>query len=451
MIKTYKIKGGEFKTITIPKGTILFRGISCETFKDYHRIFNDLIGYRKDKYYTISPTMNVFFYLVPYASDAVNIYDIHVMYVTQYDIELLLLINPSTHTRKDTRSDIDDNYLHKLITTCENISELDKCGFNMSGVDPCFTDLMLKRYPNIDGYIAIAQQDASMFFKRYRDLVNQGRAKYIISSLLSDSRGEIGIPEIVLHPLRFKNTDCTVIGERFYNSEQIVKYCIKYRAQYNYFPLIYFTNGGINTFTDLAKEDTIKNIIKYYRAYNSEIPKIYSYIQDVFDALLHTNGYSINGVTYKAGIDVKTGFYKLYTNKSNKSNKSKTLKRKQVMHTFKNDDFMGYINTISSYPKNDIISHTNYLDRYLNDLYINGYSPKKKLLLNRGEPNSLIYNYHIDRVINRPELDNYRKIRQKKNKNTRKNIHKDMSYMLDFSNGLDFNNISNINIEDNIE
>ena len=77
MIKTYIIHKGkskkEFQTIKIPRGTVLFRGLSFENKKNYSSLFNDLIGIRDGPRYKISPTMNVFFYPVPYVSDVVNI------------------------------------------------------------------------------------------------------------------------------------------------------------------------------------------------------------------------------------------------------------------------------------------------------------------------------------------------------------------------------------------
>ena len=48
MIKTYIIHKGkskkEFQTIKIPRGTVLFRGLSFENKKNYSSLFNDLIG-----------------------------------------------------------------------------------------------------------------------------------------------------------------------------------------------------------------------------------------------------------------------------------------------------------------------------------------------------------------------------------------------------------------------
>ena len=48
MIKTYIIHKGkskkEFQTIKIPRGTVLFRGLSFESKNIHTSLFNDLIG-----------------------------------------------------------------------------------------------------------------------------------------------------------------------------------------------------------------------------------------------------------------------------------------------------------------------------------------------------------------------------------------------------------------------
>lgn len=234
MIKNYSLKGVQFQSITIPKGTILFRGIHFENEDEYLSIFNDFIGFSTGKYFSIDPNMNVFFYPVPYVSDSVKIYDIHVMYVTQYDIELLLLIKPADISRENKEN---DSYKH-ILTTCINLSKQNKCGHDMSKTDPCFTDALLKRFPQIDGYIAIAEQDASLFTQKYKDMIIRhdeiNKVKQILPSILSNSRGIIGIPEIVIHPLRFRYNDCYLITEKFYSLERVVKYCINNRAHYNF-------------------------------------------------------------------------------------------------------------------------------------------------------------------------------------------------------------------------
>jgi hypothetical protein len=432
MIRTHRLKNTKFQTITIPKGTLLFRGLSFDDKKKYKSIFHDLIGYQQKKYYEISPTMNVFFYPVPFVSDSVNIYDIHTIYITQYDIELFLFIKPSDFSRENAYSCPD---LQEIITICNQLSKTDKCGFEMSKIDPCFTELFMNTFPQIAGYIAIAEQDASVFFGKYKKFVNQGFAKYILSSLVSNSRDTIGIPEIVIHPLRSRQKNCHFIGYPFYNSETIVKYCIKHRGQYNYFPLLYITNTKVYNFIDLTNMNTFKEMEDASRVLNiNDPPLLYQTMENVLQ-LLFISGYSIQNHKYKAYVDVKTGFYRLYHH--NSSTKNKSIKRKKEIRRFKDDEFDGNIDSIVSYPNDNmaslfIKSHNNYLDSFLRNLHVNGYAANKHLLFDRGNTNKLIMNYHVDKVLERPDLESFTKRYKRKNNNTKKQ-NNTLGYMFNFN------------------
>jgi hypothetical protein len=454
MIRNYTLNNTLFHTITVPKGTLLFRGINFENESDYLSIFNDFIGYKTNKYYGIDPNMNVFFYPAPYISDSVKIYDIHTMYITQYDTELLLLIKPSDISRENKESSI---YNH-IITTCINLSKENKCGQDMSQTDPCFTDLLLKRFPQIDGYIAIAEQDAHLFTKKYKDLIvkydNINKAKQIILSILSNVRGVTGIPEIVLHPLRFRYDNCHLITENFYSPEKIVKYCIHNRSQYNFFPLLYITNNNIFRLTELMNKQNITKLAKSVRIFDENTgPKIYENINMVFGQMLD-HGYKINETIFRAMVDKRTGFYKVYLDSPNKTNKRFT--QKKIFRNFKDDGFDGYIDSYIIKPHNDklsntiVSSHKTYINDFLNDLVANNYSAKKKLVLNRGNKEKFIYNYYIDKVLERPDLSEYKHLRRRKQNFTNKKINNYFSSILqvdgfDLSNLDDIENIPSVN------
>jgi len=53
MITKYKLGSVSFETIKIPKGTVLFRGINFDNEYRYRNLFNDLIGYQNNKYFSI--------------------------------------------------------------------------------------------------------------------------------------------------------------------------------------------------------------------------------------------------------------------------------------------------------------------------------------------------------------------------------------------------------------
>ncbi len=89
------------------------------------------------------------------------------------------------------------------------------------------------------------------------------------------------------------------------------------------------------------------------------------------------------------------------------------------------------------------------MDILLTNLHSNGYSIKKKLILNRGDKNNFIYNYYIDKVIDRPELEDYKNIRKKRNNQTKKNMNKHLAFMLSM-NGLSQDNMNLYNNDNNI-
>jgi hypothetical protein len=464
MIKTYTIQGTRFDTITIPKATLLFRGLSFENPNNYTALFNDFIGYRNGKYYNIAPTMNVFFYPIPYISDAINNYNIHTMYLTQYDIELMLLVKPGLISRTDINNLSTST---NIINICNNISENDKCGNKMSDVDPCLTEKFIKQFPHIAGYIGLEQQDIYLIYKKYEDMINKynrkSMAKHILPGFIKNIKELSGIPEIAIHPLHLRQNDCLLVTQKFYDSEVLVNYCIKNRVKYNYFPLLYFTNNNILQINEFKNDNNLKLIANNSRKYDSSqnlIPELYENINEVFEKMLN-NGYEINGTIYKVLIDTRTGFYRAFISSSDmndrKKDKIKTtpITRKKIKRNFKDDQFEGLIDSYIIKPNdseiNTIVStHESYLDNLLMDLNKNGFSIKKKLVFDRKNKNKFIYNYYVDKVLDRPDLAKYTINRKRRKNTTLKNIESKIVSSLEFDN-LDLSNLDNISsIDSNI-
>lgn len=450
MIKTYTFKGTSFQTIIIPKGTVLFRGINYDTASNYMTIFNDLVGFPGSQYYKIDPNMNVFFYPVPYVSDSVKIYDIHILYITQYDIELLLLVEPSDMSRSNKET----SKYKDIFTTCTNLGLKNKCGQDMNPNDPCFTYDMLKQFPQIDGYIGIAEQDTELLTKKYKDMLlkyeNTDKIKQIIPSIVSNSRGVISIPEIVIHPLRFRYDECYLIPERFYGPERVIKYCINNRAQYNFFPLLYFSNNCIYTFTDLKDRSKIDNFINKNNQYQKGLPKLYEYIDNTLNKMFN-KGYLVNNTIFRTYVDTRTGFYRIFINRDTNIKRNNT--RKKILRNFKDDTFEGYLDSYIIKNNNDplvntiISSYKNYINNYgislMDDLNTHGYSAKKKLVLNRGNKHNFIYKYYIDKVFERPDLKEYQNYRRRRKNITNKQTSNYFNTILKF-NGLNLNDLDNI-------
>jgi hypothetical protein len=467
MIKNYKFDGAiPFQTITIPKGTVLFRGLNYDKGSDFTSIFNDLIGYPGSQYYGIDPNMNVFFYPVPYVVDSVKIYDIHMMYITQYDIELFLMIKPSDISRANK-----DNDLYKdIFTTCSNLGETNKCGQKMNKDDPCFTERFLNTYPQIGGYIGIAEQDAAIFYTKYKDMLsnekNIDKIKQILPGIVTNSRDIISIPEIVIHPLRFRYDKCHLVPERFYNPKRVIKYCVENRAKYNFFPLLYFTNIGIYTLESFNIEDYKLIFDMVGESKNVKLTKsqLYKNVDEVFSKMLD-EGYKVNNVNYKVFVDNRTGFYRALIegkNSNNKNNKRPNT-RKRVFRNFKDDTFEGYIDSYIVKPNgnsevNTILSlYTDYINKYMNctnlanTLENNGYSVNKQYFLDRGDPKRIICNYYIDKVLDRPDLNIYTNRRKIRDNITRKrlNTHINKSLSVYGINPKELNDISSVSsIED---
>jgi hypothetical protein len=374
MIKNYSIKGIPFKTIIIPRGTILFRGLNFENEHEFANLFSDLIGVHTGHGRTIAPTMNIPFYPVPLAD--YDTYNTHAIYITQYNIELIQTTNDGIYS--------------------PDIMEYEDC--------------IRERFPQIDGYI------------KYKDEIID-KITNINHHILPSN----GITEIVIHPLRFRHDDNYNIRERFFSTERVINYCIRNRALYNIFPLLYFNTNGIFVFEGLKNHDNIKKLIKGY------IEVIQNHVQNIFSKMVDT-GYTINNTLIKPIIDIKTGLYTI-CNDINNYNKTKINTLKKTLRHFEDDDFKGYINTYIIRENNQLInnilsSHKKYINSFLNDLSVNGHTMKKKLIFNRGDKNKFIYNYYIEKVLDRPDLDEYKNIRKKRKNTTLKNINTKFSYML---------------------
>jgi hypothetical protein len=402
IIKEYNLKSINFKTVKIPKGTLLFRGIHYGSKSPTSAIFSDFIGYGKDG--RIAPTMNVFFYPVPYLSDAVSAYNIHCMYITQYELELILLVKPAEIDRENA------HHIDGPVVSCDRIAEHDACGFTLYDTDPCITDKVLRKYPYINGYIAISHQDSAMLLGKYKGFIRDGeyeKAKHIIPSILMNSGELVSIPEIAIHPFYNRYDGCYAYGTKLRRPDEFVDYCIRYRARFNYFPLLYITNTGKYTLTNIT-DNVLRKIEKTERLYNgNKMPKLYTTLERIVTALLH-DGYRIDNVLYQARIDIRTGFY-IITNKAQNGTR-KIVKGSLGDFSSKND--------VSKY----IANTAQYFDTLIMGLNRMGYSLRTEYVFNKGSIPKYITKFHINEVIDRPELEEYRVRRLRDSNRTLKNI-----------------------------
>lgn len=390
MLKEYE----NFTTLTIPKGTVLFRGLHIEETDNYRKMFSDLLGYYTEGVFKTPPTQNVFFYPAPYVSQCVDNFNIHCMYVTNYDLELFLMIRPSDIHRGDRY-----NETNRYFQTCESISNKDKCGFEMKGSDACFTQEFLEKYPHINGYISIANTDAGKFLIQTRKMLQNKRANSLIQMLpciSQNSREAIGIPEIVLYPFHFRHNDCHIIRDNLYNKTKIIEYCIKNRAMFSYFPLFYITSYGVYSFHRLEHNIDIDYDIN--SAYINR--KLFRVMKGLMRKLLGNTGYR----SIQFSVDSRSGFYVMkFSDDLDEYTKGK-------LHV---QDFTNDIKTIIpfEYPKSKkmelmtSIGLGNFweeLDTLEKGINKEGMSFKREYILEKG--NKFRERFKVDKMIDRLDL-----------------------------------------------
>lgn len=190
--KNDKGKDLNISGITIPKGTILFRK-SMDINSDY-------CGYpNSENMYLIHTDTNVFFYFYPFYSDIIDATDDQMtnkMFYLTRDIQLLNLTNTSKFN-KENRSDNDEPDVYT------------SCGDKHTGLkeyDPCLPNKFMKSYPDIMGFLAIADIDAGVHRKIYHnEPVYQNKSEKdeaLFYSVLWEDEYNVGAPEVILHPFQ---------------------------------------------------------------------------------------------------------------------------------------------------------------------------------------------------------------------------------------------------------
>ena len=308
---TYKLSSGEsFDTMILPKGTVLFRGFEMEYDGEWltETPFTELFGRQDDEgHFCVNSHQNVFFYPAPYMVDVVNRYSIHAIFVTNYDTELVLMARPSLQTR-DVRGTVDK----APSVSCTDIAKTNKCGIKMIHHDPCLSPLLIKEYPNIHGYIAIASNDAGHFEHGYFWTMyehNLETAKTIAPFIVENARKIQSVPEIVLYPYHARiSEDVRKVHPRAVE-DRYIEYALKHRAELNYFPLLYITETKVYTWLDLKKLDTRLEMAKTERTDHEYISPLFEKEKAVLAKLLSPEGLSIDGKIYRFTIDLRTGVF----------------------------------------------------------------------------------------------------------------------------------------------
>jgi hypothetical protein len=260
-------KNFEIDTIIIPKGTIMFKG-----YDNPKNMINDFIGFNPNKqkyeHNFLFQNHTTFLYPYPYVVNDVRGDDLTIItFVLSQDITIVNQTIPSKNTRNDDKF---NNYT----TTCDKI-ELIKDSFGYK-IDPCFTKDFLKEYPNISGQICLTSMDT--FGHNYiRKISKIDLLKYRKNFM--DNSGLIGVPELILHPLKNRNVEPIKTKK----SDATFEWLVENMDNYNYFPL-YVEDYSKNKSTHLA----------------------------VMNQLLSPEGAELNGNICHMTIDPLTSFYVIY-------------------------------------------------------------------------------------------------------------------------------------------
>jgi hypothetical protein len=305
--------GISFETVIIPKGTVLFHGFDTYNEKkneeDEKTFIYDLFGWpNRDGDLCIGPHHNMFFYASPYVLDVVNRYKVHAIFITNYDLEIISMINPSINTRDKIGTVDKSPYLR-----CSEITKINECGYRMQNDDPCLSPLLITEYPNIAGYIAIASNDGARYKSLYYPESLRKKKEYAeetVPFVVENARGLISIPEIVLYPYHVRtNLESRTVRVRAPINMFPMNYVLQHRAELNYFPLLYITEDNIYTYKAIMNRENRETIANSERSDLKLDTKIASKMKTVLDRLLSPKGLLINNTKINFSIDLRTGFY----------------------------------------------------------------------------------------------------------------------------------------------
>uniref|UniRef100_A0A6C0ERH7 Uncharacterized protein n=1 Tax=viral metagenome TaxID=1070528 RepID=A0A6C0ERH7_9ZZZZ len=193
-METITYRNSKIPIQILPKGTLLFRKV-INPEDDVKGVLLES-GKR-----CITPNYNVFFHPNPFMGELAlggfiaeygkSIY----AYVLNHDVKILKLINPSKYTRRDKNKGT-------FIKRCSTVKKgcLPRSGRSW---DPCMSDTLIEKYPNVVGMIAISMGDNAQY--KASKKVTKKMKRFL--NPVSDNRKLTGIPEIILHPLRQRPSD----------------------------------------------------------------------------------------------------------------------------------------------------------------------------------------------------------------------------------------------------
>lgn len=225
-LQTHSFEGEEFKTLTLPKGTVLFRSL-----RDSDNFIEGFIGYKVGNQYILGPDFEHYFFTHPF-----NRYygQTTVIYVLNNDVQVILGLKPS----KDySKSEIG----HKFGQECSQKKYKSKIG---SSYNECLNDNFVAKYPEVLGWLA---PDDESDTPNYYDHTNlKEYAKYIV--YYENDKGITTRPELVIYP--FKNRVLKDVVTEYENANY--DYIKANIDKYNYRPIaIIDFNADLKEYKDV--------------------------------------------------------------------------------------------------------------------------------------------------------------------------------------------------------
>lgn len=190
-METIPYRKSKLHVKTFPKGTLLFRLSK--------KVEDDLRGPElKDGKRCLTPHYHAFFYPNPFMGKlSIDLWSAYMkkirVYRTTRDIKVLSLLEPSKYTRthKSTK--------RTFIKRCSKVPQgcLPK---PLVGYNPCFSETMVKKHPDIVGITSIATRDANDLINNLKRGKTQRRnLKYFHNA--KDADGNEVPPEVAIHPM----------------------------------------------------------------------------------------------------------------------------------------------------------------------------------------------------------------------------------------------------------
>lgn len=195
-METIPYRKSKILTQTIPKDTLLFRMANNPE--------NDTRGIQRDDgTRCIIPNFNVFFYPNPFTGKLAlktwtsSFKDIQV-YKLIKDVKVIRLLTPGKYTRatKNTQR----NFIKRCSTIRQGCLTQKNSQGTHANFNPCLSDTMIKKFPDVVGMLAIAQGDSRRLNKSIKqDKRVKPNLKYI--HYAKDESGIQSVPELILYPL----------------------------------------------------------------------------------------------------------------------------------------------------------------------------------------------------------------------------------------------------------